>query len=693
MHYHNLLYDAQFENDQLDKDQMEDVEDDTKEEDDQKDKKEDGQMENPDMAEDSDPENNNNNDPEHENGEYEVNPYNEGEEEENQEDQEVPEASNATLQEDQQNNAAQQNQEDNAEGQGFNDDNLNDQNTSENDPISKDQGQKSEQNGSNSKNNSKSKRKQEKTDPKSEESKSKKPKRRKAQVNNDNSDQNQQQEKEDFDIKKEDFEKNAEILDDDDERMNGEEENEDVNKNAFEKDEEEGDKFGLDLADNNKNKKENLKYDDVMNNSDQDPDDDKNGRNFSDNDSDSEAVISDSDLNDQNLEKDKKSKKKTGQNDDEMDHESEDDNDKNSEIDQHENQILDYESFFHSEKSEFLGKLELETNNEESTSKTIPKITQDQIRESLENRIATLDDIEKAEDFDKMRSSLEQSWIEYLALTQAESQFLCEQLRLILEPNQTAKLKGDYKSGKRLNMKKVIGYIASGFRRDKIWLRRTKPSKRTYQIMLSIDNSKSMKYNKLQEMTFESIAILSGSLSLLDVGQFGVCTFGENVKILHELDKAWTVKDGKYDLSAGGRILAGLKFDQTKTRTIQFLNLMNTYMNNMKQNNSPQLHIILSDAKGLFTEEGGRNMVQQTLQAADHQNLFTILIILDSDESSKTSVVETKKVTYDKKTGKPVLKGYLEGFPFKNYLIIRNLAEMPSVLSSALRSWFDMLQS
>jgi len=31
---------------------------------------------------------------------------------------------------------------------------------------------------------------------------------------------------------------------------------------------------------------------------------------------------------------------------------------------------------------------------------------------------------------------------------------------------------GDFKSGKRLNLKKIIGYIASNYNKDKIWLRR-----------------------------------------------------------------------------------------------------------------------------------------------------------------------------------------------------------------------------
>ena len=39
----------------------------------------------------------------------------------------------------------------------------------------------------------------------------------------------------------------------------------------------------------------------------------------------------------------------------------------------------------------------------------------------------------------------------------------------------------------------IIPYIASQFRKDKIWLRRTKPSKRQYQVVVAIDNSRSMR--------------------------------------------------------------------------------------------------------------------------------------------------------------------------------------------------------
>ena len=77
---------------------------------------------------------------------------------------------------------------------------------------------------------------------------------------------------------------------------------------------------------------------------------------------------------------------------------------------------------------------------------------------------------EQEEDYDK--------WNNLAGETMESSQRLSEQLRLLLEPTLATKLRGDYRTGKRINMRRVIPYIASQFRKDKIWLRRTKPSKR-----------------------------------------------------------------------------------------------------------------------------------------------------------------------------------------------------------------------
>ena len=102
--------------------------------------------------------------------------------------------------------------------------------------------------------------------------------------------------------------------------------------------------------------------------------------------------------------------------------------------------------------------------------------------------------------------------------------------------------RGDYRSGKRLNMRRIVPYIASNFQNDRIWLRRTKPSQREYQVLLAIDDSSSMHENQCKEvcyithkstyilplantyqMAYESLALISSALSKLDCGELGVC--------------------------------------------------------------------------------------------------------------------------------------------------------------------------
>ena len=80
-------------------------------------------------------------------------------------------------------------------------------------------------------------------------------------------------------------------------------------------------------------------------------------------------------------------------------------------------------------------------------------------------------------------------WLSIQGETQSLSRRLCEKLRLVMEPLVASKLRGDYRTGKRINMKRVIGYIASGYRKDKIWLRRTKPAKRNYRVLLAVDET------------------------------------------------------------------------------------------------------------------------------------------------------------------------------------------------------------
>ncbi|VDP85304.1 unnamed protein product [Schistosoma mattheei] len=67
--------------------------------------------------------------------------------------------------------------------------------------------------------------------------------------------------------------------------------------------------------------------------------------------------------------------------------------------------------------------------------------------------------------------------------------------------------------------------MASQFRKDKIWLRRSQPSQREYRILIAVDDSSSMSENLCKQMTFESLTTVITALNLLEVGRIGVCRY------------------------------------------------------------------------------------------------------------------------------------------------------------------------
>nr|XP_048276589.1 midasin isoform X1 [Myodes glareolus] len=278
-------------------------------------------------------------------------------------------------------------------------------------------------------------------------------------------------------------------------------------------------------------------------------------------------------------------------------------------------------------------------------------------------------------------------WQSYLVLTASLSQQLCEQLRLLLEPTQAAKLRGDYRTGKRLNMRKIIPYIASQFRKDRIWLRRTKPSKRQYQICLAIDDSSSMVDNHTKQLAFESLAVIGNALTLLEVGQIAVCSFGESVRLLHPFHE-------QFGDSAGPQVLRLCRFQQRKTKIAQFLESaakMFAAAQKLSQNVSPeiaQLLLIVSDGRGLFLE--GKDRVLAAVQAAQNANIFVIFVVLDNP-NSRDSILDIKVPIFKGPGEMPEIRSYMEEFPFPFYIILRDVNALPETLSDALRQWFELV--
>lgn len=124
----------------------------------------------------------------------------------------------------------------------------------------------------------------------------------------------------------------------------------------------------------------------------------------------------------------------------------------------------------------------------------------------------------------------------FKAETSSAAASLCEQLRIVLEPQLSQSLQGDYRTGKRLNMKKVISFIASHYRNDKIWLRRTLPSKRDYKILIAIDDSLSMREQNLGFFSLESLITLVEALNRLEVGKIAVARIRDRLELLQSFE-------------------------------------------------------------------------------------------------------------------------------------------------------------
>jgi midasin len=305
--------------------------------------------------------------------------------------------------------------------------------------------------------------------------------------------------------------------------------------------------------------------------------------------------------------------------------------------------------------------------------------------------------------FDSSDVSSAEAWQQYSTSVRPLSFNLTEQLRLILEPTQASRLEGDYRSGKRLNMKRIIPFIASEYTKDKIWLRRTKPFDRRYQIMIALDDSQSMSDPSTVHLAFQALALVSTSLARLEVGQVAVTSFGESVVPVHGFDS------GPITEEAGQKILERFSFQQTKTDYNALLAHSIADFQEARQKASAggsqneelwQLQIIISD--GLMSTQ---ERTPALLRKARESKVLVVFVILDAATSRKASMRQaeqtdtsilrmTSVASYMDAQGKLQIEThrYLDSFPFEYYVVLRSAEELPDMLCRLLRQFFGMVR-
>lgn len=278
-------------------------------------------------------------------------------------------------------------------------------------------------------------------------------------------------------------------------------------------------------------------------------------------------------------------------------------------------------------------------------------------------------------------------WSEFQGKTHSLSLSLTSQLRLILNPSQTTKLSGSFRTGKRLNIKRIIPYIASSYKRDKIWMRRAIPTKRTYQILLCVDDSKSMGESSSGKLAMESLVMVARSLTMLEAGQVGVMGFGGDVFAAHALTEPFAS-------DAGAKILQNFTFAQDRTDVALLVrHTIDTFKAARQQTSGGaadlwQLALILSDG---LTPSSAHDSIRRLLREAIEERIMIVFIIMDDTGKKKgDSVLELKEAKFVSEGGESrvVIERYLDTFPFQYYLIVHNLEDLPNALAGLLRTWF-----
>lgn len=273
-------------------------------------------------------------------------------------------------------------------------------------------------------------------------------------------------------------------------------------------------------------------------------------------------------------------------------------------------------------------------------------------------------------------------WRKLVQSTTGGASSLCELLRLVLEPTIASKLGGGYRTGKRLNIRKVIEFVASDFRKDRIWLRRVRPDKRSYDVLLAIDDSESMSESRAGPMALESLALVTSALGKLEIGRLAVASFGAAALMVKDFDEPISISDVR-----GGQLLQHFCFSQRETNICELLQFMQDTLVGVKGPESVEqikLVFVISDGRLSARED-----IKRRLRHLRDANVLVAFLIIDKSGKDDTSIYDVRRVEYNS-SGKIEVMPYMHDFPIEFYAVVQDVQLLPTILADALRQWVEI---
>ena len=203
-------------------------------------------------------------------------------------------------------------------------------------------------------------------------------------------------------------------------------------------------------------------------------------------------------------------------------------------------------------------------------------------------------------------------------------------------------------------------------------------------MLIAVDDSESMQKSKAGDMALRALATLANGMSQLEIGQLGIASFGEDMKLLHPFNIPFTSESGV-------NIVSNFRFDAKRTRTALCVESSIASLEGASSvSSSMQLVFMISDGR---IERDSRSKLRRLIRQMSEKNMLMVMIIVEGEEGSSSkandSILNMKEVSFV--NGKPKIKHFIEDYPFPYYLVVGDLAALPEILGDCLRQWFEML--
>ncbi len=209
----------------------------------------------------------------------------------------------------------------------------------------------------------------------------------------------------------------------------------------------------------------------------------------------------------------------------------------------------------------------------------------------------------------------------------------------------------------------------------------------------------------VSNLALKTLTLVTKSLSMLEVGEVSVVGFGDQINVAHDFDKPFTSE-------AGVKVFEQFGFDAAKTnvrglveRSLELFGEARRKGSSSSSDNLWQLMLIVSD--GICDSHAE---IQRLVRKAQEERVMIVFIIIDSStpktsacpaastgsatagaqgaaEKETASILDLQSVEITPE-GKVMRWKYMERFPFRYYLLVRDVRELPGVLAGALRQWF-----